>query len=141
MGMLNLQEKQERIQKQIDALTRQLDRLTDMYLTQRIDEKAYDKKKLTIENELVELQSELKYVTKNNSFEKTFELAKKALESFVDNKKSFQELDNEAKRKAAFSVLSNFTLKDRKIVNLQYNSPYQVISKSPQNADFETLRA
>ena len=127
------------LQSQIESLKIKKNRLMDIYLNQRIEDSDFDKRLLSIENEIVAITSQLEKLPKYTDSKDTFEQAKKALETFKYNEKHFQYMTDSEKQKMVFLLLSNFTLKDRKIVNLQYHPPFDVISKPPKNSSFSVL--
>ena len=64
-----------------------------------------------------------------------------AFKGFKDNKDLYMGMTEDGKKKALFNLLSNITIKDRRIVSLQWNPPYGVIAKPPKKDGFVIMRA
>lgn len=125
-----------------NELTLLLDReltLADGYSSKIVREEVYRVKIKEIASKRLEIEEQIANVTKTGGRTVTLEQIKNV---FLDcNKASFEymEATNEKKRNMLKKLLSNATVKDRKIVSYQFISLYSVIAKAPKNCTIDEL--
>ena len=135
---------QIKIQKNLENALANLEgkekRLLDTYLGEQIIKDLYEVKVLEIQNERVNLAKQLedqdKVIDPSEAIERTknvFLASNRAKQDYLDG-------PDDKKRALAFKLLSNGKLKDRKIVSLQYRSPYDGLALAPKNLDILTMR-
>ena len=129
---------QERIKKDLKSLEERESLLTDAFISKTLRKDLYESKMKEIEISRLDLKSQLSRVKKERP-EVTFERIK---EVFLDcNKASnfYLALSDTEKRKVLETVLSNATIKDKKVAQYQYKKPFAVLAKAPKNASPEIM--
>ncbi len=123
-------------------LTLLLDReltLADGYSSKIVREEVYRVKIKEIASKRLEIEEQIANVTKTGGRTVTLEQIKNV---FLDcNRASFEymEATNEKKRNMLKKLLSNATVKDKKIVSYQFISLYSVIAKAPKNCTIDEM--
>jgi len=139
-SFVNIQkDKENDIERDILKLETKKDRLTDMLLEGRISEEKFDDKNLELHNQIQDLKLSLETLQKKDNPIETIEQTKKAFKAFVDNRKMYFDMPDEGKKEILFNLLSNITIKERKVVSLQWKTPFDIIAKPPQKGDFVNL--
>lgn len=132
----------ETIQKELEGLNESESLLTDALASRLLRRELYEEKMKALANKRVELENQLARTRpQSHVSEITFERVK---EVFLDGNKAangYLHLPEEEKRHTLGELLSNAEIKDQNIVNFQFKSPYDVLAKTPQNADFLTMCA
>lgn len=130
----------ETARNSLKTLTMRKSRLVDTYTAGDIDESLYKQKIQEIDNEKVNLENQIAEMEKNEQDPYvTIELIYSKFKQGYTMSKRYDEASPEEKREILSEALSNSTLLNRNIVDLQYKSPYDVFAKTPFNADFSKL--
>jgi site-specific DNA recombinase len=127
--------------KALQTLTTRKSRLVDTYTQGDIDIELYRAKLLEIDNESVRLTNRIEELEKNDHDPRaTIELIYSKFKQ--GNTLSFEYKDAlpPRKREILSEVLSNSTLLNRNIVNIQYKSPYNAFALAPLNPTFSEMR-
>ncbi len=133
------EEKISILQKKVAELKERKSRLLDTYLSEKIEEPLFDNKDAEIDNEIVLSEDELLNLRNIDQAHSTIEQTKNVLDLFVYNKKHYFDLNDERKRLVLFKTLLNVSIKDRKVINLQYRSPYTRLISTPEKPIFSIL--
>lgn len=115
--------------------------LADGYSSKIVREEVYRVKIREIENKRLELEEQIKNLKKTNGGKVTLEQIKKVFTDCNKASKEYIDADNEKKRNMLKKLLSNATVKDRKIVSYQFVSLYSVIAKAPKNCTIDEMLA
>lgn len=127
-------------QREIDLLQARESRLLDTYLEGNIEKEIFEQKQSVLKQERIALQKNLEDLSKNqNNPYTTLERTKKVFLTSNRARLRYLKASPEQKREIAFELLSNATLKDRKMANYKLKSPYDIIAKAPKNADFSLM--
>lgn len=129
----------ESLSTELDALLERELFLTDGYGSKTIREEIYKLKIKQIESKRVELEEQIENIKNKVSTKVTLEQVKNV---FLDcNKASneYKEATDEKKRNMLKKLLSNATVKDKKIVSYQFISLYSVIAKAPKNCTIDEM--
>ena len=113
--------------------------LADGYSSKIVREEVYRVKIKEIISKRLEIEEQIANVTKTGGRTVTLEQIKNI---FLDcNRASFEymEATNEKKRNMLKKLLSNATVKDKKIVSYQFVSLYSVIAKAPKNCTIDEM--
>ncbi len=128
----------ETLQLSLESLKTKETKLLDTFLAEQISKELYDQKVLEILNERVVVKKQIEEARKRQpAF--TLEPVKKVFLDASVSAKEFLEGDDLKKRKIIENLLWNFSIKDKNIVNYQFKSPFDIISKVPKNASFSQL--
>lgn len=132
------QHMKENVEKQLQTLENKISKLLDLYLSEQISKEVYDKKN----KEMLLEKSSLKIQLKSNVHEDPLIIIERTKEIFLTPNKAVKEYlhaNDERKHRIANNLLSNLTLKDRKMAQVKYKSPYDVLARTPINASFSTM--
>lgn len=122
------------------TLSERKSRLVDTYTAGDIDDVLYKEKLQSIDNEYMKLTSQINSLQKNTHDPRTtIELIYSLFKQGNTMSKRYIDASDQEKRIMLSEALSNSTLKDRKIFNLQYKSPYNVFAQTPENVTFSQL--
>ena len=135
-----LQNSLDTLSKQLESLTTKESRLLDTFLADQISKEIYDAKILEIRNERVSLEKQISDL-KSKQAGSTLELVKDAFLKGSRAMKDYAKSQGEEKRNLVSDLLWNLSVKDRKIAQVSYRSPYDILAKAPKNADISTLCA
>lgn len=115
-------------------------RLTDGFSSGVIRKELFQEKMQEIVNKRVELQQQIEDIeSKNGVSSVTFEQIQNV---FIEGSRAAEKyllVDDTEKREMLQKLLSNATIENGKVAQIQYKSPYQVLALTPKNADFSTL--
>ena len=135
-----LQNSLDTLSKQLESFKAKESKLLDTFLEDHISKEVYDAKILEINNMKISMEKQISDL-KSKQAVSTLELIKK---TFIQGSKAVSDYvkgsDNE-KRNLVSEVLWNLSVKDRKIAQVSYRSPYDILAKAPKNADISTLCA
>jgi hypothetical protein len=127
-------------ENELALLKKKEDRLLDVYLSQSIDKDVYETRQSELSKERVSLSRSLKDINGNSQDPRTtIERTKKL---FLDSNRAKSDYLNaipERKREIAYEVLSNALLTFKKMAQPQLKSPYDLLARTPKNADFLTM--
>ena len=117
-----------------------LGRLGEASAAGDIDEELYRQKLQTINNEAVKLASQIGEMRENTTDPyTTIELIYSEFKRGNTIAEQYRTAPPEEKHIMLADALSNSTLLDRNIVDLQYKSPYDIFARTPVNASFSEL--
>ena len=116
--------------------------LIDAYLDKVIADVDYKIKSRDIENEVVIVTKELQELELKISAqdESTLERIKNTFLEPKQRQKEFLTLTSEKQRETLFSLLWNAEVSNKKIANISYKEPYNVLSKIENKDDFNSVR-
>lgn len=133
----NKEELVESLEKDIEVLKTKESKLIDIMLENKINNDTYASKSKEIKLDILHKEQQ---IAKNGvDIEEelfTFERAKNAFKTFASFKSDYFESDISKRRISLFEVLSNGTLKDRKVLTLQQKMPFRIIANGPKNMVF-----
>ncbi len=127
-------------QNELSSLKNKEDRLLDAYLSQSIDKTVYEVKQEELKKERMSLVSQITDLeTKHQDPRVTIERTKKLFLDSNRAKSQYLEALPERKKEIAFEVLSNALLTDKKMAQPQLKNPYDMLARTPKNAEFSVL--
>jgi site-specific DNA recombinase len=116
------------------------DRLLEAYLAGNIEKDIYDERRSELKLARLGTEKNLANLRKNlKDPYATIELTKELFLFSNRAKSEYKESVPEKKREIAFEVLSNSLLIDKIMAQPQLKSPYDMLARTPKNADFSTL--
>jgi hypothetical protein len=127
-------------QNELLALKNKESRLLDAYLSQSIEKDVYDAKQEEIKKERISLEQNL--INQTNKYQNPREAIERTKKLFLDSNKAkseYLEAVPERKREIAYEVLSNALLINKIMAQPQLKSPYDILARTPKNADFLTM--
>ena len=130
----------ETLQNSLEGLKTREKRLLDTFLADQISKELYDEKVLEIQNERVSLNRQIEELQQREP-SATLEPTKKVFLQASRAKKEFLEKDENEKKEILENLLWNLSLENGNVAQIKYKSPYDIIAKTPKNADFQTLCA
>ena len=116
--------------------------LLDAYLDKHVPEDDFEAKNTSLKNEMIELEKEIKELeTRKIQKDKvTLERIKNVFLAPKNIKKLFLKENPEKQKEILNSLLWNAEIKNKKIANVSYKQPYDVLSKIENKSDFALLR-
>ncbi len=128
----------DKLQEDLKSLPLKEAKLLDTFLEEKISKELYDEKCLSIKNEKVLLQKEIRDLeTKKPSA--TLEPVKNVFMQGITIGNEFNESTPQGKPEVISKVLWNLSVKDKKVVDIQYKSAYQTLAYSPKKLAFSQL--
>jgi hypothetical protein len=128
------------VRKALHSLLERKSRLVDTFTAGDIEEALYKEKLLALNNEEVNLTKQKEEIEKNNPDPlATIELIYNRFKQGYTMSNRYKNASPEEKREILSEALSNSTLLNRNIVDLQYKSPYDVFARTPVNASFSEM--
>ena len=129
-------------QSKLTSLKTKENRLLDAYVAGSIDKDIYEVRQEEIKKERISLTQNLANLEQNNEDPKsTIERTRNLFRASNRAKSEYLSADSERKREVAYRLLSNALVKDKTMANIKLKSPYDILARTPKNADFETLCA
>lgn len=129
----------DQIAHQLEANKLKLQKLEDLYLEDGISLLSYKEKRLQLQNDRVELQTQLQQ-QKSAQPESTLELLQKFKKYACTIEKMFEDGDSEVKSDLLKSVLWNCKLQDGKVISTRYKLPFALLKDAPKTAEFSEWR-
>jgi chorismate mutase len=126
------------LQTQLNSLKTKESLLLDTFLAQQITKDLYDSKILTLHNERISLEKQIQD-TKAKQPMCVLEPTKKVFLEASRAKKEFLDGDDFKKRKVLENLCWNLSIKEKNIHTVSLKSPFDIMLKTPKNADFTTL--
>ena len=115
-------------------------KLLDSYLSELIDKNVYEAKIKELGNDEVVIESQIKNFKRENPNDKiTLEQVKKVFLTANTAKKTFTGYDKYKKRNLLKILLWNLEIENKKIANLKFKMPYQLLANTPKNCDLATM--
>lgn len=125
----------------LNSLKTKESRLLDTFLAEQISKEIYDEKILQIYNDRVSLNKQITDTKKKyGAGVSTLEPTKKLFLRASRAKKEFLDKDDYGKREIIEKMVWNLSFKNQIMAQQQFKSPYDLLAKTPKNADFETMR-
>lgn len=125
------------IETELEKLKTQKSRLVDTYTIGDIEEELYRTKLRELKNKEAGFRVQLENIEQNNQDPRaTIELIYSKFKRGYTMAERYCEGSPEERRIILSEALSNSTLLNREIVNLQYKSPYSFFAKTPVNVSF-----
>ncbi len=127
-------------QNELRALKNKESRLLDAYLSQSIEKDVYDAKQDEIKKERISFEQNL--INQTNKFQDPRAAIERTKKLFLDSNKAkseYLEAIPERKREIAYEVLSNALLINKIMAQPQLKSPYDMLARTPKNADILTM--
>jgi site-specific DNA recombinase len=126
----------------LQSLTMRKSRLVDTFTNGDIEEPLYKQKLTVLDNEKVNLEKQIVEIEKSNPDPySTIELVYNQFKQGYTMAERYKNALPDEKRIILADALSNSSLLDRNIVDLQYKSPYDVFARTPVNASFSDVLA
>ncbi len=126
------------LHKELESLKSQESRLLDVFLSEQISKEAYDKKVLEIKNKIIFINKQISE-SENKLPSSTLEPVKKIFEQGNTSSKEFLVADPEKKSDILKNLLWNLSIKNKKIVNIQYKNVFSILAKTPKNVSFQMM--
>jgi site-specific DNA recombinase len=122
----------ESLEQRLNALPARESRLLDAFVGEQITQELYDQKALVLKHERIDLTKQLE---KAKSSQPVFTL-EPTKEVFLQGSRAtseFLEADDLKKRTILEKLLGNLSIKDGKVEQIQFKSPYHVLANAPKN--------
>lgn len=128
------------IENQLTTLRSGEGRLLDAYVAGSIDKDVYEARQEEIKKERIALTISLNKMRQTNDNPKlTIERTKQLFLACNKAKSEYLGATSEKKREVAYELLSNALVKDKNMANIKLKSPYDILARTPKNADFSML--
>jgi len=128
----------ESLQQRLNDLPGRESRLLDAYLAQQITQELYDQKSASLKHERIDIEKQIVSLkSADPSF--TLEPVKKIFQQASTASKKFVEGSDEKKRMILENLLWNLTIKDGKVAQIQYKSPYQILANAPKTGSISSM--
>ncbi len=130
------------LKNRLMALQNQKTVLLDSYLDKIVSEEDYKAKKVDIENEMVSINQHLKELEKQKTSQDNFTLEriKNVFLTPKQMKKEFLSSNSEKQKNILNNLLWNVEVSDKKIANISFKQPYDMLSKIVNKSDFSLMR-
>ncbi len=136
----NRNDHKEELEQELHLLKLKEDKLLDSMLDGKVDNDIYEKKSKSLKLERLDLEQRIARNSVNIKKElSTFEQAKNALKTLYTFKIAYSDAEPIKKREISFELLSNMTLKDRKVLTVQHKSPYSLLVNKGKNVSFSEM--
>ena len=130
------------LQSNLNALTAKESKLLDTLLAEHISQEVYHDKAIEIQNEKVTLKKQIADLEqKSKNIISTLEPTKEIFLRASRARKEFIAGDDLKKRDIVETILWNLSMKDQKMAQYKFKSPYASFLKLPKNPSFLELRA
>ncbi len=130
----------ENVEIELASIKLRESRLLEAYLAGNIEKDIYDERQSELK--LARLGTEKNLTNLRQNLEDPYATIELAKELFIFSnraKSEYKEAVPERKREIAFEVLSNSLLVDKIMAQPQLKSPYDMLARTPKNADFLTM--
>ena len=124
--------------KQLGSLKTKENKLLDTFLADQISKEIYDVKILEIHNNRISLEKQINDMRSKQSVS-TLEPIKKIFMQGSRAVADYLKAPDAEKRNIVSELLWNLSVKDRKIAQVSYRSPYDILAKSPKTGDISIL--
>ena len=123
---------------QLNSLAQKRERTEDAFIDGSLPKDRYEARILDLNNQEADLSNQLKQIERNLELngKDTIEQTKKAFLTAIYAEKDFLCGDDFKKKELTEILLSNFTVKDQNIQQIQFKPAYQKMYLSPKNLDF-----
>lgn len=128
------------LEMQLNALKTKESLLLDTFLAEQISKELYDDKMLALHNEKILIEKQIRE-TKSKQPVNVLEPTKKVFLEANRAKKEFLDGDDFKKRNILENLCWNLSIKEKNIHAVSLKSPFDIMLKTPKNADFKTFDA
>ena len=130
------------LQSRLKNLESRKNALLDAYLDKILSEDDFEPKNEAINNELVELKKSIQELEaqKDQGDKITLERIKNMFLAPKNMKKIFLKANSEKQKEILNSLLWNAEIGNKKIANISYKEPYDILSKIENKSDFSSVR-
>ena len=128
----------DKLQNDLKSLPLKESKLLDTFLEEKISKGLYDEKSLSIKNEKVLLQKEIRDLEAKKP-SATLEPVRNVFMQGITTENQFDEATSQGKPEIISKVLWNLSIKDKKVLDIQYKSAYQLLANSPKKLSFSEL--
>lgn len=137
-----LKDSTNNLKNRLKVVNERKNALLDAYLDKTISTADYEAKKAALNNESVELETDLHELENKTSHQdqNTLELIKEAFLEPKNMRKKFLLLKPSQQRDTLTNLLWNAEIKNKKITNISFKQPYDVLSKIENKSDFLQVR-
>ena len=129
----------ETLNNELNLLLQKELRLSDGWSSKTVRDEVYNVQIKEITNKRLELEEQIQNIKKTNKGKVTLEQIKKVFTDSNKASKQYLKVENEERRNMLKKLLSNATVKDKKIVSYQFISLYSVIAKAPKNCTIDEM--
>ena len=129
----------ETLNNELNLLLQKELRLSDGWSSKTVRDEVYNVQIKEITNKRLELEEQIQNIKKTNKGKVTLEQIKKVFTDSNKASKQYLKVENEERRNMLKKLLSNVTVKDKKIVSYQFISLYSVIAKAPKNCTIDEM--
>jgi site-specific DNA recombinase len=130
----------ENLLKELGLIKNKKDKLLDSYLAEMISKEVFELKTMSLNNELVALETQIKNLRDNtHEGQSTFEQVKNIFLYATSARKKFLKVDDFEKRKMLEKLLSNLSFADNEMANYKLKEPYNCLVGAPLIHDFEVM--
>ena len=126
------------LQTQLNSLKTKESLLLDTFLAEQISKDLYDSKMLSLHNEKISTEKQIREA-KSKQPVNVLEPTKKVFLEASRAKKEFLDGDDFKKRKVLENLCWNLSIKEKNIHTVSLKSPFDIMLKTPKNANFTTL--
>lgn len=126
------------LQTQLNALKTKESLLLDTFLAGQISKELYDGKILALHNEKILIEKQIQE-TKSKQPANVLEPTKKVFLEANRAKKEFLDGDDFKRRNILENLCWNLSIKEKNIHTVSLKSPFDIMLKTPKNADFKTM--
>ncbi|HEV7121698.1 MAG TPA: recombinase family protein, partial [Candidatus Paceibacterota bacterium] len=128
------------LDKELSSLPERESLLTDGYSSGLIRKELFQEKMQEIANKRVEIQQQIKDIeVKGGASSITSEQVHNV---FIEGSRAAEKyllVPDEEKREMLQKLLSNLTIENGNVAQIQFKSPYHLLASTPKNADFSTM--
>lgn len=134
-SVFELQSKLKRLQERKNALL-------DVFLDNSVSREDYEEKNKNIANEIIETNKDLEEINKkkNSQDKNTLEQIKNLFLQPKIMRNTFLSSNHDKQRDILNSLLWNADIENKKIANISFKQPYDVLSKIDNKSDFNSMR-
>ena len=127
-------------QNALKSLALRKSRLVDTFTAGDIDEELYRSKLRDIDRDSVNLKNQIEELERNSKDPRvTIELVYERFKRGYTMAKRYRDAGPAEKRIVLAEALSNSTMLDRNMAQIQYKSPYEYFARTPVNASFSEV--
>ncbi len=128
------------LESELKIVDQKKNKLLDTYLSDLIDKNVYEAKVKELENGRVAVESQIKnFKVENVNGEITLEQIKNVFLMASKAKNTFMQYDKYKKRELLEILLWNLEIENKKIANIRFKMPYQLLANTPKKCDFATM--
>lgn len=127
-------------ESELKIIDQKKNKLLDTYLSNLVDKNVWEAKMKELDNNRVEIESQLQnFKVENGNGEITLEQIKNVFLFANKAKETFTGYDKYKKRELLEILLWNLEIENKKIADIRFKMPYQLLANTPKKCDFATL--